>query len=87
MPTDCRDPELLRAFRTLVVEPETAALTAMLDRGVRRGELAPDCPAAPFVPHMVLGALSARPLLEGVEADPDYLAHYVDAVVLPALGL
>ncbi|GAA1107487.1 MULTISPECIES: TetR/AcrR family transcriptional regulator [Kitasatospora] len=82
-----KDPDLLRAFRTLVVEPETAALAAMLDRGVRRGELAADCPAAPFVPHMVLGALAARPLLEGAEADAEYLARYVDAVVLPALGL
>jgi AcrR family transcriptional regulator len=82
-----KDPDLMRAFRTLVVEPENAALDTMLRRGADRGEIAPGRPAARFVPHMVLGALAARPLLEGAEADPAYLAAYVDAVVLPALGL
>ncbi|GJF27690.1 TetR family transcriptional regulator [Kitasatospora sp. NE20-6] len=82
-----KDPALMRAFRTQVVEPENAALAAMIRRGADRGEIDPDRPAARFVPHMVLGALVARPLMEDAEADPAYLTTYVDAVVLPALGL
>lgn len=82
-----KDPELMRAFRSQIVEPGNGALTAMLRRGADRGEIDPDRPAARFVPHMVLGAAVGRFLIEGAEADPAYLEAYVDAVVLPALGL
>lgn len=82
-----QDPELLQAVRALLVEPELTALRGMLDRAVRRGELAPDVPAAQFVPHMVLGAMVGRALVEDRDADAAYLVRYIDAAVLPALGL
>lgn len=33
----------------------------------------------------MVGAVTARPLVEGCVVDEDYLSRYVDAVVLPAL--
>ena len=59
----------------------------MLDRAVSRGELDPKRPARGFLPHLMLGALITRPLVENRHADRSYLRRYVDAVVLPALGL
>ncbi|MFI9203451.1 TetR/AcrR family transcriptional regulator [Streptomyces sp. NPDC053048] len=80
-------PDLNRALRELLIEPEIAGLETMLRRAVDRGELAPDNPALPYVAHMVLGAFMARPLVEDRPADPGYLARYIDAVILPALGV
>ncbi|MFI1969697.1 TetR family transcriptional regulator [Streptomyces cinnamoneus] len=79
-------PDLKRALRELLVEPEIAALEAMLRRAVDRGEVAPDNPALDYVAHMVLGAFMARPLVEDRPADGAYLTRYIDAVILPALG-
>jgi hypothetical protein len=39
-----------------------------------------------FVPHLIIGAVLARGLVEGQNADADYLHAYIDTVVLPALG-
>jgi hypothetical protein len=36
---------------------------------------------------MMFGVLRVRPVLSGQYADADYLARFVDATVLPALGL
>jgi AcrR family transcriptional regulator len=82
-----QDPDLLQAMRALLVEPELTALRGMLERATRRGELAPDAPATEFVAHMLLGAMAGRSLVEDRDADAAYLVRYVDAVVLPALGL
>ncbi|MGY1435000.1 TetR/AcrR family transcriptional regulator [Streptomyces reniochalinae] len=78
-------PELLRALRELLIEPSIADLHVMLDRAVERGEIRSDNPALDFVPHMLVGALISRELIEGLAATQDFLATYLDAVVLPAL--
>ncbi|MGK5637675.1 TetR/AcrR family transcriptional regulator [Streptomyces sp. URMC 126] len=80
------NPELHRALRELLIEPERESLRRLLDRAVERGELAPDTPAMDFVEHTMIGAFVARPLIEDRPADPAYLARFIDAVVLPALG-
>jgi AcrR family transcriptional regulator len=82
-----QDPYLARVFHESLVEPEIAALNRMLDRAVCRGELDPKRPARAFLPHLMVGALITRPLVENRHADRSYLRRYVDAVVLPALGL
>ncbi|NJP49749.1 TetR/AcrR family transcriptional regulator [Streptomyces sp. SBST2-5] len=82
-----RDRELAQALREALVEPEIAALDEILRRGVERGEVAWDNPALDHVPAQIFGVLRARPVLEGEDADPDYLVRFVDAAVLPALGL
>ncbi|MFR9799398.1 TetR/AcrR family transcriptional regulator C-terminal ligand-binding domain-containing protein [Streptomyces sp. MS06] len=82
-----QDEELARALREALVDPEIAALKEILRRGVERGEIAADHPALDYVPAQVFGVLRARPILEGEYADPEYLARFVEAAVLPALGL
>ncbi|MBC9724317.1 TetR/AcrR family transcriptional regulator [Streptomyces sp. TRM68367] len=82
-----QDPELQKALREALVEPELAALREILRRGIERGEVPAGHPALEYIPAQVFGVLRVRPILEGEYADPDYLVRFVDAAVLPALGL
>ncbi|MDO0938184.1 TetR/AcrR family transcriptional regulator C-terminal ligand-binding domain-containing protein [Streptomyces sp. DG2A-72] len=82
-----QDKELQQALREALVEPEVAALEEILRRGVERGEVAADHPALPYVAAQMFGVQRVRPVLEGEYADPDYLLRFVEAAVLPALGL
>ncbi|GAA4318444.1 TetR/AcrR family transcriptional regulator [Streptomyces venetus] len=82
-----QDPELQRALREALIEPEIAALKEIIRRGVERGEVPADHPALEYIPAQMFGVLRIRPLLEGEYADPDYLVRFVEAAVLPALGL
>jgi AcrR family transcriptional regulator len=82
-----RDPELARGFQESLVQPGVEALRRMVDRAVRRGEVDPKRPAKLFVPHLMLGSIFTRPMVENRHADRAYLRRYVDAVVLPALGV
>ncbi|MBN0048686.1 TetR/AcrR family transcriptional regulator C-terminal ligand-binding domain-containing protein [Streptomyces actuosus] len=82
-----QDAELAGALREALVEPEIAALKEILRRGVERGEIAADHPALEYVPAQLFGMLRVRPILEGKYADEEYLAHFTEAAVLPALGL
>ncbi|OON81800.1 TetR/AcrR family transcriptional regulator [Streptomyces tsukubensis] len=81
------DEELKRVLLETLVEPEIAAIDAMLRRGAERGEIPADHPAAPFVAAQILGVLRVRPVLEGRYADGAYLTRFVETSVLPALGL
>ncbi|MFE0447261.1 TetR/AcrR family transcriptional regulator [Streptomyces fungicidicus] len=82
-----QDRELARALREALVDPEVEALREILRRGVARGEVAAGDPALEYVPAQIFGVLRIRPILDGRNADPDYLVHFVEAAVLPALGL
>ncbi|MFF7730650.1 TetR/AcrR family transcriptional regulator [Streptomyces sp. NPDC008001] len=81
------NPDLRQALRDVLILPEHEGLRAMLQRAVDRGEVAADNPALGFVTHMMLGAFIARSLIEDKFADAAYLSRYIDAVVLPALGV
>jgi AcrR family transcriptional regulator len=81
------NPELLGAFREFLVEPEMAEFQRVLQRAVDRGEIRPDNPALEFVMHMMLGAFVTRTLLEELPPTQAFLVSYIDAVVLPALGV
>ncbi|MCC3766663.1 TetR/AcrR family transcriptional regulator [Streptomyces sp. UNOC14_S4] len=81
------NPDLLRALREMLIEPELAELDAVLRRAVDRGEIAADNPALDYVGHMMVGAFVARHLVEDRHPDSAYLSRYVDAVIIPALGL
>ncbi|MEW2136768.1 TetR/AcrR family transcriptional regulator [Streptomyces sp. NPDC005409] len=80
-------PELHRALRDLLVDPEITGLQVMLQRAVDRGEIAPGCPALAFVPHMLIGTFIALPLIEDRPVDRVFLGEFLDAVVFPALGV
>ncbi|NUS29255.1 MAG: TetR/AcrR family transcriptional regulator, partial [Streptomyces sp.] len=82
-----QDEELAMALREALVHPEITALKEILQRGVERGEIAADQPALEYIPAQLFGVIRARPVVDGEYADPDYLVRFVDAVVLPALGL
>ncbi|MBA4866171.1 TetR/AcrR family transcriptional regulator [Streptomyces sp. PSKA54] len=82
-----QDEELRRALREAVVDPEIGVIEDMVRRAVQRGEIPEDHPAAEFVSAQLLGVLRARPLLEGCDADTPYLMRFLEACVLPALGL
>ncbi|HZX37075.1 MAG TPA: TetR-like C-terminal domain-containing protein, partial [Streptomyces sp.] len=76
-----------RALRDLLIDPEMTGLDALLQRAVDRGELPADTPALSYVPHMLVGAFIARPLIEDRSVDRAFIADYMNAVVLPALGI
>ncbi|MEK8171455.1 TetR/AcrR family transcriptional regulator [Streptomyces sp. M19] len=80
------NPDLRRALRELLLEPETAGLRELLQRAVDRGEIRADNPALDYVMHMLAGAHIVRQILEDRTVDRDFMIAYIDAVVLPALG-
>lgn len=82
-----QDQELAQALREALVDPELAALARILRRGAERGEVDAGHPALEYVPAQIFGVLRVRPLLDGRNADADYLIRFVEAAVLPALGL
>ncbi|MEO3976186.1 TetR/AcrR family transcriptional regulator [Streptomyces sp. CAU 1734] len=79
------NPDLHRALREQLLQPEDAEMQAVLGRAVRRGEIKADNPALGLVTHMLLGAFLAREVIEDRSPDLEYLTRYVDSVVLPAL--
>ncbi|MDX3669933.1 TetR/AcrR family transcriptional regulator [Streptomyces europaeiscabiei] len=81
------NPELLGAFREFLIEPEMEEFRRVLQRAVDRGEVRPDNPALEFVMHMMFGAFLTRTLLEELPPTQVFLVSYIDAVVLPALGV
>ncbi|APY91001.1 TetR family transcriptional regulator [Streptomyces alfalfae] len=81
------NPELHRALRDLLIEPELTGLSDLLRRAVERGEVAADNPALDYVVHMMVGGFVARDLVEDRPVDRAFLASYIDAVILPALGV
>ena len=80
------NPEFQQALRELLVQPEIDAFQVKLEQAVRRGEIDGDNPALEFFPHLLVGGLFSRQLVEGREADPAYLNRYLEAVVFPLLG-
>ncbi|MGP4004358.1 TetR/AcrR family transcriptional regulator [Streptomyces sp. 8N706] len=80
------NPDLHQALRELLIEPEIAGLDAILQRAVARGEVSGSTPALQFIPHMLIGAFVARPLIDDRPMDTDCLERFISAVVLPALG-
>ncbi|MEU1303062.1 TetR/AcrR family transcriptional regulator [Streptomyces shenzhenensis] len=81
------NPDLREAFRNQLLDPEMHGLRAVLQRAIERGEVRPDCPALEFLVHMMVGGFATRALLEEQPPTQAFLTSYVDAVVLPALGV
>ncbi|WP_425825526.1 TetR/AcrR family transcriptional regulator C-terminal ligand-binding domain-containing protein [Streptomyces fractus] len=80
-----KDAELADAVHEALVQPELDLFEAMLTRAAERGEIDRSRPACGFLPHMFVGSVFSRPLLERQSADTEYLQRYVDTVVLPLL--
>ncbi|MEU5308985.1 TetR/AcrR family transcriptional regulator [Streptomyces sp. NPDC021562] len=80
-------PELLAAFKEHLIEPEMAEFRRVLQRAIDRGEVRADNPAIDFVMHMMIGGFAARSLIDEEPPTQAFLLRYIDAVVLPALGV
>ncbi|MER5767520.1 TetR/AcrR family transcriptional regulator [Streptomyces sp. NPDC001985] len=78
-------PDLHRALREQVIQPDRGELGTVLERAVERGEIREDNPAMDFLPHMLLGVFFARGVIDDLPPDREFLTRYVDSVVLPAL--
>ncbi|AYC40623.1 TetR/AcrR family transcriptional regulator [Streptomyces griseorubiginosus] len=81
------NPDLLQAFREHLIEPEMAVFHRIVQRAVDRGEVRADNPAIGFMIHMMLGGFAARTMIDELPPTQAYLISYIDAVVLPALGV
>ncbi|GAA3979311.1 TetR/AcrR family transcriptional regulator [Streptomyces sp. NBC_01352] len=81
------NPDLMRALRELLVEPEMGEFDRVVQRAVERGELRADCPALEYIVHMLVGAFATRTLIDELPPTQEFLRSYIDAVVLPALGV
>ncbi|MEU7425734.1 MULTISPECIES: TetR/AcrR family transcriptional regulator [unclassified Streptomyces] len=81
------NPDLLRAFREHLIEPEMAELRRVLQRAIDRGEVREDNPALEFLIHMMIGGFAARTMIDQQPPTQSFLLSYIDAVVLPALGV
>ncbi|WP_020137783.1 TetR/AcrR family transcriptional regulator [Streptomyces sp. 351MFTsu5.1] len=81
------NPDLLKAFREHLIEPEMEAFRRIVQRAVDRGEVRPDNPAIDFMIHMMIGGFAARTMIDELPPTQAYLISYIDAVVLPALGV
>ncbi|GAA1433667.1 TetR/AcrR family transcriptional regulator [Streptomyces thermospinosisporus] len=79
--------DLRKAFKELLVEPEMEELQRIIRRAVDRGEIRPDNPALDYMVHMLVGAFATRSLIDDLPPTREFLASYIDAVVLPALGV
>ncbi|MCZ0988748.1 TetR/AcrR family transcriptional regulator [Streptomyces diastatochromogenes] len=79
--------DLLKAFRDHLIEPEMAEFRRVLQRAIDRGEVRADNPAIDYVMHMMIGAFAARTLIDEQPPTQTFLISYIDAVVLPALGV
>ncbi|MEU9573144.1 TetR/AcrR family transcriptional regulator [Streptomyces massasporeus] len=81
------NPDLLQAFKELLIEPEMEEFERVVQRAVERGEIRADRPALDFVVHMLVGAFATRTLIDDQPPTQAFLTSYIDAVVLPALGV
>ncbi|MEU4011914.1 TetR/AcrR family transcriptional regulator [Streptomyces pseudogriseolus] len=79
--------ELRQALRELLVEPEVDEFRRIIGRAVDRGEIRPDTPALNYIVHMLIGAFATRMLVDEQPPTQAFLMSYIDAVVLPALGV
>lgn len=82
-----KNPDLHQALRELLIAPELTGLDGLLRRAVDRAEIPAETAALRYVPHMLVGAFVAQELIEGRSPDRAFLSDYIDAVVLPALGV
>ncbi|MCX5386817.1 TetR/AcrR family transcriptional regulator [Streptomyces sp. NBC_00083] len=82
-----KHPDLREALRETVLNPEIAALDAMLGRAVERGEIAADNPAIGYVAPMVMGMLRVERLFEDRFHGESAVLGLLESVVFPALRI
>jgi len=81
------NPDLLQAFREFFIDLELQEFHRVVQRAADRGEVRADNPAIEYVVHMILGCFITRMLLDERPPTQDFLRSYIDAVILPVLGV
>ncbi|MEV5848411.1 TetR/AcrR family transcriptional regulator [Streptomyces sp. NPDC051985] len=81
------NPDLAEAFQEQLIKPEVTDIHHVVRRAVDRGEVLADNPAVAYVPHMFVGCLVARSLIDKQPPTQEFLLSYIDSVILPALGV
>lgn len=81
------NPDLLHALHEVLIRPERSGLDILLRRAADRGEIRADNPALPYLIQLLMGAFVTREVLDGVPPTQTYLLGFLDAVILPALGV
>ncbi|MFF7790020.1 TetR/AcrR family transcriptional regulator C-terminal ligand-binding domain-containing protein [Streptomyces sp. NPDC007991] len=81
------NPDLLQAFKELLIEPEMEEFHRVVRRAVDRGEVEAGRPALDYIVHMLVGAFATRTLIDDQPPTQEFITSYIDAVVLPALGI
>lgn len=79
------DEELRNVIRAQLLDPGLAELDRVFARAIARGEITPDCPALPYIGHLIASFGLAHTLLRGAPATPADLIALIDNVVVPAL--
>ena len=80
--------EVATAVRTKITDPLQERIELLVQRAVERGEVAADCPATPYLHLVLMAPFVLLDALDGCDPqDDDYLLNYIDALVLPALGI
>lgn len=78
------DPELARAIDEQFQAPRRAAMLALLERGVRRGEVRPDA-ATPIVADVLPAVLTHRIILQREPIDAKVVTDIMEQVLLPLI--
>ncbi len=79
-----RDPELRQALSTNLLARPRDAVRAVLDRGVARGEIAPELDLE-LVPDIMLG-LNVLRILLGDPPDREYVSRVLNAIIYPLVA-
>jgi AcrR family transcriptional regulator len=78
------DAELRTLVREHLLAPGMARLHVVLNQAIARGEVAPDCPALPYVGQLLIMFGLGHSLLSDESDVPDFPA-FLDSVVVPLL--
>ena len=85
MAESMRDPDFSTTVECGFFDPRVQALLALLERGVRRGEVRPDGVSG-MVAEILAGTLIHRVIIRRQPIDDDELAALIDDFIMPAIA-
>jgi AcrR family transcriptional regulator len=80
-----RDESLARMMREELSAPAESLLDTIIDRAVARGEIEVDSAIRRYCRHVMLSAATAPQFAEHIRPTREYLAGFIDIVLLPIL--
>ena len=80
------DPELARAIDDRFQAPRRAAMLALLQRGVERGEVRPEA-VTPLIADVLPAVLSHRIVLQREPVDDSTIAEIMERIIIPLVSV